>query len=80
MANDPTDRQEFRPDILGTVSVGHDGGWTMAIYFTSEQEARADEQKKPPPQMREMMKEMEALTIGRPVFFDLRDPWLHAPS
>src|SRR6266436_935906 len=36
MANDPTDWQEFRPDILGTVSVGHDGGaWTMAIYFTS---------------------------------------------
>ena len=35
MANDPTDWREFRPDILGTVSVGHDGGaWTMAIYFT----------------------------------------------
>jgi hypothetical protein len=27
-----------------------------------------------------MMKEMDALTIGQPVFFDLRDPWLHAPS
>jgi hypothetical protein len=26
------------------------------------------------------MKEMDALTIGEPVFFDLRDPWLHAPS
>jgi hypothetical protein len=25
MANDPADWQEFRPDILGTVSVGHDG-------------------------------------------------------
>src|SRR6185312_7796600 len=36
MANDPTDWREFRPDILGTVSVGHDGdAWTMAIYFTS---------------------------------------------
>jgi len=35
MANDPTDRREFRPDILGTVSVGHGGGtWTMAIYST----------------------------------------------
>ena len=22
----------------------------------------------------------DALTIGEPVFFDLRDPWLHAPS
>jgi hypothetical protein len=27
-----------------------------------------------------MMKEMDTLTIGEPVFFDLRDPWLHAPS
>jgi hypothetical protein len=27
-----------------------------------------------------MMKEMDALTIGEPVFFDLRDPWLHAPG
>jgi hypothetical protein len=31
--------------------------------------------------MQEMMKEMDALTIGgEPVFFDLRDPWLHAPG
>jgi hypothetical protein len=30
--------------------------------------------------VREMMKEMDALTIGEPVFFDLRDPWFHAPS
>jgi hypothetical protein len=51
----------------------------MAIYFTSEQAAREGEQKQPPPQMQEMMKEMDALTIGEPVFFDLRDPWLHAP-
>jgi hypothetical protein len=81
MANDPTDWREIRPDILGTVSVGHGGGaWTMAIYFTSEESAREGERKEPPPQMQEMMKEMDALTIGEPVFFDLRDPWLHAPS
>jgi hypothetical protein len=52
----------------------------MAIYFTSEESARAGERKEPPPQMQEMMKEIDALTIGEPVFFDLRDPWLHAPS
>jgi hypothetical protein len=80
MANDPTDWQEFRPDILGTVSVGHDGdAWTMAIYFTSEEAAREGEQKDTPPEMQEMMKEMDALTIGEPVFFDLKQPWLHAP-
>lgn len=81
MANDPTDWQEFRPDILGTVTVGHDGdAWTMAIYFTSEEAAREGERKEPPPEMQEMMKEMDALTIGEPVFYDLKDPWLHAPS
>jgi hypothetical protein len=30
--------------------------------------------------MQEMMKEMDALTIGEPVFFDLPDPWPHGPS
>ena len=81
MANDPTDWQAFRPEILGTVSVGHDGdAWTMAIYFTTEEAAREGEKKEPPPEMQEMMKEMDALTIGEPVFFDLKDPWLHAPG
>ena len=81
MENDPVDWQAFRPDILGMVSVGHDGdAWTMAIYFTSEEAAREGERKEPPPEMQKMMQEMDALTIGTPVFFDLRDPWLHAPA
>jgi len=80
MANDSVDWQAFRPDILGTVSVEHDGdAWTMAIYFTSEQAAREGESRPPPPELEEMMKEMEALTIGEPVFHNLKDPWLHAP-
>ena len=81
MANDPTDWAAFRPDILGSVSVVHDGdAWTMALYFTSEQDAREGERKEPPPEMAETMKEMDALTIGQPVFFDLKDPWLDAPT
>ena len=81
MASDPTDWRTFRPDVLGSVSVGHDvDEWTMAIYFTSEAAAREGEQKEPPPEMAEMMKEMDSLTIGEPVFFDLKDPWLTAPS
>ena len=81
MANDPTDWAAFRPDMLGTVSIGHEGGaWTMAMYFVSEEAAREGEQKEPPPEMQEMMKEMEALNVGEPVFFDLKDPWMHAPS
>jgi hypothetical protein len=80
MASDPTEWRDFRPDILGTMSIDHDGGdWTMAIYFTSEEAAREGEQKEPTPEMAETMKQMGELTIGEPVFFDLRDPWLHSP-
>ena len=81
MSQDSTDWAAFRPDIIGSIAAAHDGGaYTMAIYFTSEEEARKGEQKEPPPEMQEMMKEMDSLTIGEPVFLDLRDPWLHAPS
>ena len=81
MAADDVDLAEHRPEILGSVSIGHDEDqWTMAIYFTSEESARDGERKEPLPQIQEMMKEMDALTIGGPVFFDLRDPWFHAPS
>jgi hypothetical protein len=81
MANDPTDWRAFRPDILGTMNVGHDGdGWTMAIYFTSEAAAREGEKKEPPPEFEAMMKEMNSLNIGEPTYLDLKDPWLNAPS
>jgi hypothetical protein len=80
MANDPTDLQEHRPDILGTISVAHDdGAWTMAVYFTSEQAAREGERKDPPPQRQETIKEMEALAVGETAYFDLKQPWLDAP-
>ncbi|WP_426566152.1 hypothetical protein ACPPVT_06225 [Angustibacter sp. McL0619] len=81
MANEPTDMRALRPDILGTMSIGHDAGaWTMAIYFTSEEAAREGEQKEMPPQMQEMMQEMQALTIGEPSFYDFKDPWLNSPG
>ena len=80
MSDDSADWQEFRPDILGSVSVEHDGdAWTMAMYFTSEEEARQGEQKPPPPEMEEMMKEMDSLMVGETAYFDLKDPWMHAP-
>jgi hypothetical protein len=81
MDNDQTDWQSFRPEILGTVSIAHDGdAWTMAIYFTSEDAAREGERKEPPPELQQMMKEMDALSVGEPLFYDLKDPWLHTPS
>lgn len=75
MADDSTDWETFRPDILGTVSVEHaDGEWTMAIYFTSEAEARAGEQKEPPVEMKAIMDELDSLAVGETRFYDLRDP------
>ena len=81
MASDPTDWQEYRPDILGTVMVEHDeGAWTMANYFTSEEAARKGEAKEPPPEMQAIMQELDTLSIGETVYFDLKDPWLDAPG
>jgi hypothetical protein len=80
MASDPTDWQTFRPEILGTLTAAHDGdAWTMAIYFTSEAEAREGERKEPPPEALRVMEQVNALAIGEPSFYDLRRPWLYAP-
>jgi hypothetical protein len=81
MASDTTDWPSFRPEILGTLWAGTDGGdWTMTIYFTSEAAAREGEQKEPPPEAAALMEELNSLTAGEPEYFDLRDPWLKAPS
>jgi hypothetical protein len=81
MGEDSTDWAAFRPDILGSVAVGHEGGaYTMAIYFTSEAEAREGERKQPPPELQAQMEEMGSLSVGEPEFFDLKQPWLHGPG
>ena len=80
MAQDSTDWAAFRPEIIGTVAVGHEGGaYTMAIYFTSEEAAREGERKEPPPELQAQREEMAALSIGEPEFFDLRQPWFYSP-
>jgi hypothetical protein len=80
MAEDSTDWSEFRPDMLGSMAVGHDGGdWTMVMYFTSEAEAREGERKEPPPELKAQMAEMDALSVGQPSFYDLKQPWLYSP-
>jgi hypothetical protein len=80
MAEDSTDWSEFRPDMLGSMAVGHDGGeWTMVMYFTSEAEAREGERKEPPPELKAQMQEMDSLSVGVPEFFDLKQPWLYSP-
>jgi hypothetical protein len=80
MAQDPEEWAAFRPDVVGSVAVGHEGGaYTMAMYFTSEADARLGEQKEPPPVLKAQMEEMGKLSIGEPEFLDLRQPWLYSP-
>lgn len=67
-----------RPDILGRLIVQHDDGhFTMAIYFTSEEEAREGERKPPPPEMEQTMRELNELS-SELTFYDLRNPWLYS--
>lgn len=80
MGTDSTDWTAFRPDIIGSVAVEHEGGaYTMAVYFTSEEEAREGEAKEMPPEMKAQMEEMDSLAIGETVFFDLKEPWTYSP-
>ena len=80
MSQDADKWAEFRPDVLGTVAVGFEGGaYTMAIYFTSEADAREGERKELPAELAAQMEEMNRLSVGEPEFFDLTQPWLYSP-
>ncbi|HJY24179.1 MAG TPA: hypothetical protein VJ649_00720 [Actinomycetes bacterium] len=80
MSEDSSDWAAYRPDILGSVGASHEGGaYTMALYFTTEAEAREGEKKPPPPELSQQMEEMQKLEVGEPTFFDLKEPWLYTP-
>lgn len=80
MAQDSDKWAAFRPDVIGSVAVGHEAGaYTMAMYFTSEAEAREGERKQPPPELAALMEEMNKLNVGEPEFFDLKQPWILSP-
>jgi hypothetical protein len=81
MGSDAPEWADFRPDIIGSVAVGHEGGdYTMVAYFTSEEEAREGERKEPPAALKAQMEEMGSLSVGETEFFDLKEPWFFAPS
>ncbi len=80
MQQDSGEWAAFRPDIIASVAAQYeDGGYTMAMYFTSEAEAREGERKEPPPELKQQMAEMDALTVGEPEFLDIKKPWMHSP-
>jgi hypothetical protein len=70
-----------RPDILGEIVVEHgESDWTMALYCTTEEEARAGELKAMPAQWQAVFAAQQKLMIGEPEIFDLREPWLYSPQ
>jgi hypothetical protein len=71
----------YRPDVLGSIAIQHEGGdYTMAVYFTSEEEARQGERKEPPPELKEQMDELNELNVGTPEYLDIRRPWVYSPA
>ncbi|MDQ4143375.1 MAG: hypothetical protein M3198_06470 [Actinomycetota bacterium] len=66
--------RKHRPDMIGSVDCwSADGGYTTAIYFTSEAEAREGESKEMPENLKAAMEEMMSLA-EETRFLDLRDP------
>jgi hypothetical protein len=81
MSKDADKWAEFRPDVVGSVTVGHDdGAYTMVLYFTSEEEAREGERKEVPPELQATMDEMNKISTGEPEFFDLKQPLMLSPQ
>jgi hypothetical protein len=80
MEQDADEWAAFRPDVIASVAAQHeDGRYTMAMYFTSEEEAREGERKEPPEHLKQQMAEMDALSVGEPTFYDIKQPWMHSP-
>jgi hypothetical protein len=82
MAQFPDDAmREFRPDVLGSVMIGHDDGrWTQVLYFTSEAEARENERKEPPLEFQAVMEQLTKISVGETDYLDLRQPAMHSPG
>lgn len=67
------DLRERRPDLLGIVIAWHDNNeFTQAVYFTSEKEAREQEQAT----QDERDQDFGSLLDGELTFFDLPEPQL----
>jgi hypothetical protein len=69
--------REARPDLIGEVIAFHDDddGYTDVVYFTSEADARANEQKDMPAEAQKLLDElMSAIEVEE--YIDLTDPVL----
>lgn len=67
----------WRPDLIGGVRVWTGETSTVEVnYFTSEAEARGNENKQPPAELAELFSQF-ADVIANTEFLDLSDPWLY---
>lgn len=67
------------PALLGTVTVElGDGRFTRALFFTTEEEARAGELARSS-EIQEPDQEARRLIVGPLEFLDLHEPWLFSP-
>jgi hypothetical protein len=81
MTQDPDTWAAFRPDLIGSVEVTHEGGaYTTVLYFSSEAEAREGERKEVPEELQATMDEMDELVVEQPEFFDLAQPVLRSAT
>ena len=79
MSMDPEQWAAHRPDVLGSLEIGHDdGAYTVVLWFTSEAEAREGERKEVPLELRTSMEEMGKLAVGDTEYLDLRQPVLRS--
>ena len=67
----------WRPDLIGGLRIWTGENSTIEVnYFTSEAEARANENKEPPAELAELFAQYSDV-IANTEFLDLRDPWLY---
>jgi hypothetical protein len=67
----------WRPDLIGGLRIWTGGTSTVEVnYFTSEAEARANENKEPPAELAELFADYSDV-IADTEFLDLREPWLY---
>lgn len=70
---------QTRPDVIGgLMGMRDDGAFTEAVYFTSEELARAGERGEPDPEVAELIQASRQLT-GELTYLDLPHPWLFSP-
>jgi len=65
----------YRPDVLGaTIAIDENGFFTETVAFTTEAEARENEQKELPSEAADLVREEMAL-LDDVHYFDLHRPW-----